>query len=189
MLQPSSLLPRATFGSICGSDRNTWNHSHMSGQHLFQVRCSGTFHTLVPACLHSLSPQYPLPLYRTIEKLKHAKKKGSAMATRVPSCAQLRRFAATQEWCFVGCRVICSVCHGCKNPMIFFGFLVGAQCGVPEQFALILRKHRPVSVSMCIVTVVLQTTIDIRCRNAPEPEPLQFGVSALPWSFKIVRGQ
>ena len=73
-------------------------------------------HSCRRAC-NTLSPQYPLPLYPTIEKLKHARCKGLAMATRVPSCAQLRRRAATQEQCFVGCRVVCSARHGCKNPM------------------------------------------------------------------------
>ena len=65
-------------------------------------------HSCRRAC-NTLSPQYPLPLYPTREKLKHARCKGLAMATRVPSCAQLQRRAATQERCFVGCRVVCSV--------------------------------------------------------------------------------
>ena len=73
-------------------------------------------HSCQRAC-NTLSPQHPLPVYPTIEKLKHARYKGLAMATRVPSCAQLQRRAATQQCCFVGCRVVCSVRHGCKNPM------------------------------------------------------------------------
>ena len=48
----------------------------------------------------------------------------------------------------------------------------------PQTVCLDFEKALSVSVSICIITVVLQTTIDRRCRNVPAPEPLQIGVSA-----------
>ena len=131
MLQPSSLLPRARFSGIRGSDRNTQNHSHMSRQHHLQVLCSATFHTLVPACL-----QYPLSTIPSPYLSNHRE---------VEAC-HIQGIGDGHT-----CAILCTVAKTCSNTgMVLCGLSCRMQCAPrvqeSDEFRSSFSFCRPVTI-------------------------------------------